>query len=31
MEEVFEKAMTEKDVTLNSGDRVFVPKRGINF
>ena len=31
MEEVFEKAHTEKDVILNSGDRVFVPKRGINF
>ncbi len=31
MEDVFEKAHTEKDVILNSGDRVFVPKRGINF
>lgn len=31
MEDVFEKARTEKDVILNSGDRVFVPKRGINF
>lgn len=31
MEDVFEKARTEKDAILNSGDRVFVPKRGINF
>ncbi|MCX6895120.1 MAG: polysaccharide biosynthesis/export family protein [Verrucomicrobia bacterium] len=31
MEDVFEKARTEKDAVLNSGDRVYVPKRGINF
>lgn len=31
MQEVFEKAHTEKDITLNSGDRVYVPQRGINF
>lgn len=31
MEDVFAKARTEKDIVLNSGDRVFVPKRGINF
>ena len=31
MEDVFAKARTEKDIILHSGDRVFVPKRGINF
>lgn len=31
MKAVFEQAMTDKDVVLTSGDRVFVPKRGINF